>query len=360
MPERKNYIEHQKTEYGRKLLGVFPAHYPKEILWALNILPVEIWDPPIQTSRAGAHLQPYICSVVKLGLELILQNKCQVLDGFLFPHTCDSIQNLSSIVNDYLSIDTPCFFFYHPKAPYHESSRRYYRKQLDHLKFRLESHFGPLDTKQLKHSIQQSRKIAILLNKLYALRAAMQLDVSNHDFYTMVRQGEFLHPDDYIFRLTEFLSASKGVTDLNGPSILLSGIVPTPSELLPLLDQLSVQVVNDDYLCCQRRIASSFPDDEDPFETLTASYFSMPPCSTKNSSLADRLNYILKMAETGGAKGIIFNLIKFCEPELFDIPQLVKGLKAAGLATLTLDSDINQGMSGQLVTRVEAFIEMIN
>ena len=76
MPERKNYIKHQKTEYGRKILGVFPAHYPKEILWALNILPVEIWDPPIQMSRAGAHLQPYICSVVKLGLELILQNKC--------------------------------------------------------------------------------------------------------------------------------------------------------------------------------------------------------------------------------------------------------------------------------------------
>ncbi len=360
MSERKNYIKHQKLQYGRKVLGVFPAHYPKEILWAMNILPVEIWDPPLQTSHAGAHLQPYICSVVKLGLELILQNKCQDVDGFLFPHTCDSIQNLASIINDYLTIATPCFFFYHPKAPYRESSRLYYRKQLDHLISRLEPHFGHLDNQQLKHSIQQSRKIVRLLNEIYALRAASQLSVSNHDFYTVVRQGEFLHPDDYISRLTEFLSVSKGMTELRGPSILLSGIVPTPSEMLSLLDQLSVQVVNDDYLCCQRRIASSFPDDEDPFETLTASYFSMPPCSTKDSSLADRLNYILKMAETSGAKGIIFNLVKFCEPELFDIPQLVKGLKAAGLATLTLDSDINQGMSGQLVTRVEAFIEMIN
>ena len=41
----------------------------------MNILPVEIWDPCLGVSLANAHLQPYICSVVKLGLELIPQGK---------------------------------------------------------------------------------------------------------------------------------------------------------------------------------------------------------------------------------------------------------------------------------------------
>jgi len=72
---RKEYLIRQKEEKGRKLFGIFPAHYPKEILWAMNVLPVEIWDPPLEVSHANAHLQPYICSVVKLGLELILQVK---------------------------------------------------------------------------------------------------------------------------------------------------------------------------------------------------------------------------------------------------------------------------------------------
>ena len=93
---RREYLEEQK-EKGRRLIGVFPAHYPKEILWAFNCVPAEIWDPPLEVSGANAHLQPYICSVVKLGLELILQGKGDLLDGFLFPHTCDSIQNLSLI-----------------------------------------------------------------------------------------------------------------------------------------------------------------------------------------------------------------------------------------------------------------------
>ena len=119
---RSAYLHRQK-QMGRRLFGVFPAQYPREIFWAMNIVPVEIWDPPMVTANANAHLQPYICSVVRSGLELILQDKTRILDGFLFPHTCDSIQNLASIVNDYLGIEIPCYFFYHPKAPFGKGSR---------------------------------------------------------------------------------------------------------------------------------------------------------------------------------------------------------------------------------------------
>ena len=114
---RKEYLIQQKKA-GRHVFGVFPAQYPREILWAMNAVPVEIWDPPLEITSANAHLQPYICSVVKLGLELILQGKCDDLDGFLFPHTCDSIQNLASIVNDYLGLEKPCYFFIPPRRPF--------------------------------------------------------------------------------------------------------------------------------------------------------------------------------------------------------------------------------------------------
>ncbi len=48
----------------------------------MNVLPVEIWDPPLEVSHADAHLQPYICSVVKLGLELILQVNLDEMGDF--------------------------------------------------------------------------------------------------------------------------------------------------------------------------------------------------------------------------------------------------------------------------------------
>ncbi len=59
------------------------------------------------------------------------------------------------------------------------------------------------------------------------------------------------------------------------------------------------------------------------------------------------------------AQGIIFCGIKFCEPEWFDVPQMVAAAKDAGLKILLLDLEVNQPLSGQLATRVEAFVEML-
>jgi benzoyl-CoA reductase/2-hydroxyglutaryl-CoA dehydratase subunit BcrC/BadD/HgdB len=356
---RKEYLMRQKEEKGRKLFGIFPAYYPKEILWAMNVLPVEVWDPPLEVNHANAHLQSYICSVVKLGLELILQGKCRDIDGFLFPHTCDSIQNLASIVSDYLNLDMPCYFFYHPKAPYSDASRRYYLEELKGLVLRLETQLGALDLSTLKQQVKKGDQVTALLKELYRLRACDELTASNTDFYQIIRRGEYLHPDDFLPLLEEFLSASKG-HGRKGPSVILSGIVPNPPEILKILDEMGVKVADDDLLNCGRRLLAPESQNEDPFEAMAENYFGMPPCTTKNSSLKARADHLFKKIEGSKAKGVIFYMVKFCETELFDVPHLVEGLKKKGLATLLIDCEVNQGLSGQLETRVEAFVEMIS
>lgn len=355
---RREYLEKQK-EKGRRLIGVFPAHYPREILWAFNAVPAEIWDPPLEMSGANAHLQPYICSVVKLGLELILQGKGDILDGFLFPHTCDSIQNMASIVYDYLGLDKPCYFFYHPKAPYRPSSRRYYLEQLKSLASRLERDLGPMDETELRRRVDQGHHLAAVLREIYDLRRRGSLSASNAEFYRMIRQGEYLHPDDFIPLLQDFLETSKG-GEVKGPGVILSGVLPNPPEILGLLDELEVRVVDDDLLSCSRRFLMKPGRFDDPFEALADDYFTMPPCTTKDSPLSERVEYLLEKIIGSGAKGVIFYMVKFCEPELFDVPQMVEAVKGAGAATLIVDVDLNQGLSGQLATRVEAFIEMIS
>lgn len=357
-PPRAEYLQQQKKTHGRYLFGVFPAQYPKEILWAMNALPVEIWDPPLEVSHANAHLQPYICSVVRHGLELILQGKCDDLDGFLFPHTCDSIQNLASIVKDYLGLDKPCYFFYHPKAPYKASSREYYIEQLRALVSRLEKQLGPIEPAQLNRRMGQGQKLATLLRELYDLRATRGLLASNVQFYQAIRYTEYLHPDDLIPFLEAFLADSKGQAD-SGPALLLSGVLPNPPEILALLDDLGVRVADDDLLSCSRRLLIPPTQAKDPLEALAEGYFAMPPCTTKDSPVSERLDYLLEKIDRTGAKGVIFYMVKFCEPELFDVPQLVEELKKRGFPTLIIDTELYQGLSGQLKTRVEAFVEMI-
>lgn len=356
---RKEYLKRQKEEHARSLIGVFPAHYPKEILWAVNALPVEIWDPPLEITLANGHLQPYICSVVRSGLELILQGHCDDLDGFLFPHTCDSIQNLASIVHDFFGLGKPCYFLYHPKAPYREASRIYYMAQLKDLVRGLERRFGVLDPSELKRRVGQGQRLASLVERLYQERAIGRLEASNAEFYRVVRQGEYLHPDDFLPLLEEFLHASGGASP-SGPAVVLSGVLPNPPEILTLFDELGVRIAEDDLLACGRRLLVPQREAEDPFETLTECYLAMPPCSTKDSPIQERLDVLVQKVKRSAAKGVVFNVVKFCEPELFDLPLLVEALRSQGLATLVLDCEVNQGLSGQMRTRVEAFVEMIS
>ena len=357
-PSRKEYLLRQKEVHGRHLFGVFPAQYPREILWAMNVLPVEIWDPPLESSHATAHLQPYICSIVKLGLELIIQGKGDILDGFLFPHTCDSIQNLSSIVNDYLEVGKPCYFFYHPKAPYRESSHRFYIEQVRGLAAQLEDQLGTLDYSRFKRCVEKGEKVASIMRELYSLRARGELGASNVEFYRVIRQGEFLHPDDFIPLVERLLEEKRG-TPASEMSVILSGVLPNPPETLALLDELKIRVGDDDLLACSRRYLVPCSQANDPFEALADRYFRMPPCTTRNSPIRERLEDLLQKVEGSNAKGVIFCMVKFCEPELFDLPHLMEGLKKRGLPTLVLDLEPNQGLTGQLTTRIEAFGEMI-
>jgi benzoyl-CoA reductase/2-hydroxyglutaryl-CoA dehydratase subunit BcrC/BadD/HgdB len=355
---RGEYLLRQREVHGRSIFGVFPAQYPREILWAMNVLPVEIWDPPLDASHANAHLQPYICSIVKLGLELIIQGKGDILDGFLFPHTCDSIQNLSSIVNDYLKPEKPCYFFYHPKLPYRKSSYRFYLDQLKGLVEQLEVQVGAFDYSKLKQYVEKGEKLASIMRELYSLRARGELSASNVEFYRTTRQGEFLHPDDFI-PLIEKLREESRTTAESQTSVILSGVLPNPPEILALLDELNIRVGDDDLLSCGRRHLMPSSKAQDPFEALADRYFRMPPCTTKNSPISQRLEYLVNKVADSNAKGVIFCMVKFCEPELFDLPHLIEGLKKRGLPTLVVDVEPNQGLTGQLTTRIEAFGEMI-
>jgi benzoyl-CoA reductase/2-hydroxyglutaryl-CoA dehydratase subunit BcrC/BadD/HgdB len=356
---RKEYLLRQKQE-GRHVFGVFPAQYPKEIFWAMNVVPAEIWDPPLEITAAHAHLQPYICSVVKLGLELILQGKCNFVDGFLFPHTCDSIQNMASVIYDYINAQRPCYFFYHPKEPYGNAARDYYLEQLKRLAKSLETQCGPLDMDIFKRRVEQGQQISSLFRELYDLRARGELALSNQGFYSVVRRGEYLFPDDLIQELESSVTRNTPQEKKDDTSVILSGVLPNPPEILTLLDDLDVRVAHDDFLIGSRRLLVPPSHLADPFTQLTESYFAMPPCSTRGSSISRRKEYLFRLIDDTGAKGLIFNVVKFCEPEWFDIPNLIEELRKKDVPSLVLDTELNQGLSGQMKTRVEAFIEMIS
>src|SRR5512142_160033 len=123
---REPYIERQRTEHGRKAVAVLPIHYPKELLTALDLLAVELWGPPgPPRGDAAGRIQTYVCAVVRNALAFLASGGADACDAVLFPHTCDSIQQLATLVHDLGGWDRPTFTLLHPKGADRASARAF-------------------------------------------------------------------------------------------------------------------------------------------------------------------------------------------------------------------------------------------
>jgi benzoyl-CoA reductase/2-hydroxyglutaryl-CoA dehydratase subunit BcrC/BadD/HgdB len=75
--------------------------------------------------------------------------------------------------------------------------------------------------------------------------------------------------------------------------------------------------------------------------------------------MEERNAQLKNMITSRGARGVIYASLKFCDTYIYDYPQLKRFLDGEGIPVLRLESDYQDGHAGQLSTRIEAFVEML-
>jgi len=355
IPQRKHIIKEFKG-HGGKVAAVLPIHYPRALFRAFSILPVEVWGPPgIDSSYGGTHLQAYVCSIVHNALSFLKTGGLDEADFIMVPHTCDSLQGLGSVLIDFVRPPKQVLTLYLPRSK-RETDYEFLANEIRRIYKRLSeiTDLHPDDAAILK-TIRIEENADRTLAELYSKRQMLSLD--NVDFYRLIRTREFL-PAEHFIEMAQSVLNVRNEEKINGVPIILSGIVPEPMEVLSTLQEIGACVVADDLACCGRRLYQS-GSSTDPFKRLSENIFSAPPDPTRGDSLQVRINHLRGLVYQSKAKGVIFYDVKFCEPELFDLPDLRKALKGEGVPSLTLEVDINDPISNQMLTRIETFLEVI-
>ena len=73
----------------------------------------------------------------------------------------------------------------------------------------------------------------------------------------------------------------------------------------------------------------------------------------------DRHSYLVDHAKEAGADGILFWYLKFCEPDAFDRPQLMKRLAREGIPSTVVELELSMKSFDAVRTRINAFCEML-
>ena len=359
LPSRGQVIQAQRARGGR-VAAVLPIHYPRELFSAFDILPVELWGPPrVDTGTGDGHLQAYTCSIVRSALSFVMDGGLGVVDVVVVPHACDSLQGLASLMLDFEPPAVPVLPFYIPRAN-RPVDAEFLAAEFRSLYEKLAELTGkrPGDDELVRATKLQEDADAAL-RELATERE--RLPLSDRAYYELVRSREYLPADEF---LSVARTALDGACDEpagrnGGLGLLLSGIVPEPMELFDAISDAGARVVADDFASCGRRLYPEGRGDE-PFVRMAGRLLGGPPDPTRGTPIADRVSDLLSVAERTGARGAVIYSVKFCEPELFDVPLLVQGLKEGGLPSVVMEVDVSESLSGQTRTRLEAFVEMLS
>lgn len=360
IPTRTDCIA-QARQRGDRIVGVLPIHYPRALLRAHGVQPIEIWAPPRQDPTAGnAQFQAYACAIVRHGAALLLAGPGCDVDLILVPHTCDALQGLGSVLLDFVKPPQPVLTLYHPRGR-RQADRVFLERELRRLGSRLAEITGrsPSDA-ELHAAIDVEEEATERLGRLLRGRAAIGL--SDREFYTLVRSREYLPAEQFVTLVDGLAPAAERRDAASGPKppvpLMIGGIVTEPMTVFDAIDEMGARVVADDLACASRRLYRR-TQGPDPYARLAESLMSGPPDPTLGTPIAERADYLEQRMRESGARGLLVYDVKFCEPELFDLPQLRDHLAARNLPMLHVEFEPAPTIAQQALNRIEAFVEML-
>jgi len=356
------YARNWKKETGHPVIGYFCSYAPEEIITAAGALPYRILAGQGNISKADAHLQAYSCSLVRGALEDALTGNLAFLDGTVFPNTCDSIQRLSDIwrMNAGFKFHADVMV---PVKLNTESSKAYMYAVLAGFKEKLEAYTGERITKEkLGDAISLYNDIKKNLSMLYSIRRDAPGALKSSDIHTVFKAAMVMDRRrllEELEKITAELGEVPAAADPGKKRIVLSGNLCSMPDIYKTIEASGGAVVWDDFCTGSRYFEGDIASGGDPLHAIADRYLTRVVCPAKHSGTTNRGDYLVKTVKETRANGVIFLLIKFCDPHSFDYPYLKEMLEKENIPSVLFEIEDQLPSEGQINTRCEAFIEML-
>jgi len=344
-------------------VGWLCSYVPEEIIMAAGLLPVRVSGGGETVGQADAYLYPNICPFIKSVLAQGLDGQAKDLAGLVFVRSCDGMRRLYDVWETY--VPTP--FVYMLEVPKNKDGAAvdYFATQLRRLATALGQEFGEKMTdKSLNQAIKAANEARKLIQGIYQNQCSVALPLRGSEVFQLGLDGMRMGKDAFVKKLKEYRPPSGNQVPGKGQNgkarILVTGNVVDRPDLFQLIENGGADVVAADLCTAMRHFNFLVDEDEgDPYLALARSYLNRPGCA-RMTNLEERLADAMKLAKDYAVDGVVYTSVKFCDQHLSDAPYFAEKLKEAGIPMLFLENDYTWSAVGQLKTRVEAFIEMLD
>lgn len=343
---------------GKKVIGYLPTYVPLEPIYAIGALPVGLWGGDVEITLADAYIQQFTCSIVRSVTEYAFSNAYDDLDAVLFPPICDSIKLVGSIWDLNLSKKFLVEMANLPERVDSPAAVTYLSAELRRVMGRISDQ--PITDSQFESGIAIVNRLRAVLDKFCDWRSERNVPLA--EVATILRGATILHADEYCALVEGAISELDiSYKQIPGIPVVVTGLsCQLPHlEMMRCFDEAGLKVVDDDLFLGIRGSAAAAITGN-PFTNIAQSYCRSAPMAIRHSQQDNRHKALLEKITRNNAKGVVFMVPKFCEPEWFDLRYLQHEIKQRQIPSIVLDFEEGLGATGPLQTRLSAFAETIS
>ena len=358
---------------GQICLGYTCFHIPEVLLNVDNCFSTRLRAPNTGSiDIATYYMSNYTCEYARALLERAIEGGYQYLDALIGVDAC-SMMNRSMEHFEILKVNNkPNFFVTHTDMPFKITDytvKGYVRQMRVHVLDELTKHFGT-DTSDeaLRKAVEEHNEMCRIITEISQMRKAEKPVITGYEFH-LLNLVSYVCPTALILPyLRETLEELKTrEPDVKSPfraRVAIVGSEIDDPNLTKLIEDVGALVVSDRYCfgSTPGREVIELKDDEPALPQICLHVMQHSECARyiADEKVLQRRETADRLAKEYKAEGIIYEQMKYCDYWGFE-RALVSHIMhdEYGWPVLSIDRLYNNGNSGQLRTRVQAFVESL-
>ena len=368
-----NELVKQAQADGQLAIGYTCFHVPEAILNVGNCFSVRLRAPKTGSlDIATYYMSNYTCEFARALVERSIEGGYQFLDAMIGVDAC-SMMNRAMEHFEILKVnEKPNFFVTHCDIPYKVTDytlESYVKQMRLHVLDQLTEKYG-VDTSEeaIRKAVAEHNEVCSIISEMSEMRKEENPIITGYEFH-VIDLVTYVCPKALILPyLRETLAElKKRKPDKKNPfraRVAIVGSEIDDPSLTALIEGCGALVVSDRFCfgSTPGREVIELKDDEDALRQICLHIMEHSECARyiSDEKVHQRRETADRLAKEYNAEGIIYEQMKYCDYWGFE-RALVSHIMhdEYGWPVLSIDRLYNNGNSGQLRTRVQAFVESL-
>ena len=373
LQDANNELIAQAKSEGKRCVAYVCENVPEPLLNLAGTFSIRLRAPRTGSMEmATYYLTSFLCEYSRALLERAIEGGFKFADCIITPDGCTMMNRCVENMELLKTMDKEKFFYEYMEIPMKcdDNGLNLYTLQCtNHILKPLAENFGiDVSDAAIRESVRRHNRVCELIRAIGDFRKEKNPRITGYEFH-IITLATYAAPQDMLIEKLEETLEELKTREPEPKNPFRARVVVVGSEIDDV-DFVKLVEETGAYVCADRFCYGSMPgrvpielnDAEDALTQVCRHYMTHSQCPRYMDmpKMLGRREYVNALAKEYNADGIIYEQIKFCDPWAYERMVGSHVLQHDfGYPVLSVDRPYTIAGSGQMRTRVQAFVESI-